>query len=158
MQRQREGCANSVGWTLKRALLLGLGMALFGERKRLVRKALAGSIAVQTFVMAWAATNPPGDASLPSGAAVLTNNAASILSTYLLRSAIVGTGLIIAGEKRNLVRNAFAGTAAIEASVLVWAAGYRAANDSLTVNNQAPAVAPSPALPHAPPELPTLVP
>ena len=36
------------------------------------------------------------------------------------RAAVIGLGLFVAGERRNLVRNALAGSAAVEAFVLGW--------------------------------------
>lgn len=40
----------------------------------------------------------------------------------LLRSMLVGTGLLVAGEREHVIRNAVAGSLAIEAFVLGWAA------------------------------------
>jgi hypothetical protein len=42
------------GTMLARSALIGAGMALAGERKHLVRNAVAGGAAVETFVLAWA--------------------------------------------------------------------------------------------------------
>lgn len=44
-----------VGTTVMRSSLIGIGMALAGERKHLVRNAVAGGLAVEVFVLAWAA-------------------------------------------------------------------------------------------------------
>jgi hypothetical protein len=43
-----------VGTGLARAALIGVGLAVVGERKHLVRNALGGAAAVETFVLAWA--------------------------------------------------------------------------------------------------------
>jgi hypothetical protein len=62
-------------------------------------------------------------ASLPSGETAISGNAFEILGTYLTRSAIVGTGLWLGGERKNLIRNTLASTAMIQATVLLWAKG-----------------------------------
>jgi len=60
-------------------------------------------------------------ASLPSGEVAVQKDVLGILGTYLLRSAIVGTGLWLSGERKNLTRNTLISTAMIQASVLLWA-------------------------------------
>jgi hypothetical protein len=60
-------------------------------------------------------------ASLPSGEVAIQKDVVGILGTYLLRSAIVGTGLWLSGERKNLTRNTLISTALIQASVLLWA-------------------------------------
>jgi hypothetical protein len=60
-------------------------------------------------------------ASLPSGEVAVAGDAVGILGTYLLRSAIVGTGLWLSGERKNLTRNTLISTAMIQATVLLWA-------------------------------------
>ena len=117
-----EGCADSVYWVIRRTLLLNSGLRLAGEKKDLWKKSLYGSLAVQAFVMAWTAThmNEPV-ASLPSGEVAVKGDLSGILGTYLGRSAIVGTGLWLGGERKNLLRNTLISTAMIQATVLLWA-------------------------------------
>ena len=117
-----EGCAETVYWIIRRALLLNSGLRLAGEKKDLWKKSLYGSLAVQAFVMAWTATHMDEPvASLPSGEVAVKGDAMGILGTYLGRSAIVGTGLWLGGERKNLLRNTLISTAMIQATVLLWA-------------------------------------
>ena len=121
---QGEGCGETVYWVLRRTLLINTGLRLAGEKKHTLKKAFAGSLAVQAFVMAWTATHMDEPvASLPSGETAVGGNAFEILGTYLTRSAIVGTGLWLGGERKNLIRNALASSAMIQATVLLWAQG-----------------------------------
>ena len=70
-------------------------------------------------------------AALPSGssAAALIGGDWSALplavAHTVLRSGLVGAGLLVAGERTHVVRNAVAGSLAIEAFVLSWAAWKR---------------------------------
>jgi hypothetical protein len=117
-----EGCADTVYWIIRRALLLNSGLRLAGEKKDLWKKSLYGSLTVQAFVMAWTATHMDEPvASLPSGEVAVKGDAMGILGTYLGRSAIVGTGLWLGGERKNLLRNTLISTAMIQATVLLWA-------------------------------------
>ena len=119
-----EGCGEVVYWTLRRTLLINAGLRLAGERKNTLRKAFAGSLAVQTFVMAWTASHMDEEkASLPSGETAMGGNAFEILGTYLTRSVIVGTGLWLGGDRKNLIRNTLVSTAMIQATVMLWAQG-----------------------------------
>jgi len=65
---------------------------------------------------------------LPSGssAVALVGGDWSALPTAVahtvVRAALVGTGLLVAGERAHVVRNAIAGSLAIETFVLGWAA------------------------------------
>lgn len=74
---------------------------------------------------------PPACAALPSGtsAAALVSGDWKALPTAVLhtalRAALIGSGLLVAGERANTVRNAVAGSLAIEAFVLAWAAWKR---------------------------------
>lgn len=43
-----------VGTAMARAALIGVGLAVVGERKHLVRNALGGAAAVEVFVLSWA--------------------------------------------------------------------------------------------------------
>ena len=43
-----------IGTYAARAALVGVGMAVAGERKHLVRNALAGAAAIEGFVLVWA--------------------------------------------------------------------------------------------------------
>lgn len=154
MQGDIDGCVSSAGVVVTRSLLLAVGMAAAGQRKGLVRKALAGSLAVQTFVWLWSAGNliDGEPATLPSSAAVLSGNPLSIVYTYLARALMVGGGMYLAGERDNLTRNALAGTAAIEISVMTWAASKQT-----TAGIPAASIVPSPQLSHAQPPLTSLV-
>ena len=121
---QGQGCGDSVYWVLRRTLLINGGLRLAGERKKTLKKSLYASLAVQAFVMAWTASHMDEEkASLPSGETALSGNAFEILGTYLTRSVIVGTGLWLGGERKNLIRNTLASTAMIQATVLLWAKG-----------------------------------
>lgn len=117
-----EGCSDTVYWVLRRMLLINSGLRLAGEKEKLWKKSLYGSLAVQGFVFAWTAAHLDEPvASLPSGEVAVAGDAVGILGTYLLRSAIVGTGLWLSGERKNLTRNTLISTALIQASVLLWA-------------------------------------
>jgi len=117
-----ESYTESAYWVLKRTLLIRSGLTLAGEKKGIWKKSLYGSLAVQAFVTAWTATHMDEPvASLPSGEVAIQKDVLGILGTYLLRSAIVGTGLWLSGERRNLTRNTLISTAMIQASVLLWA-------------------------------------
>ena len=117
-----ESYTESAYWVLKRTLLIRSGLTLAGEKKGIWKKSLYGSLAVQAFVTAWTATHMDEPvASLPSGEVAVAGDAVGILGTYLLRSAIVGTGLWLSGERKNLTRNTLISTALIQASVLLWA-------------------------------------
>ena len=52
--RGEEGAAPLVLWhTLVRAALIGVGLAVVGQRDHLVRNAIAGAAAVEVFVLAY---------------------------------------------------------------------------------------------------------
>ena len=117
-----EGCADSVYWVLRRMLLINSGLRLAGEKEKLWKKSLYGSLAVQAFVTAWTAAHMDEPvASLPSGEVAVKGDAMGILGTYLVRSAIVGTGLWLSGDRKHLLRNTLVSTAMIQATVLLWA-------------------------------------
>ena len=117
-----ESYTESAYWVLKRTLLIRSGLSLAGEKKGIWKKSLYGSLAVQAFVTAWTATHMDEPvASLPSGEVAVQKDVLGILGTYLLRSAIVGTGLWLSGERKNLTRNTLISTAMIQATVLFWA-------------------------------------
>jgi hypothetical protein len=117
-----ENYTDSVFYVLRRTLLIRSGLRLAGEEKDLWKKSLYGSLAVQAFITAWTATHMDEPvASLPSGEVAVAGDAVGILGTYLLRSAIVGTGLWLSGERKNLTRNTLISTALIQASALLWA-------------------------------------
>jgi hypothetical protein len=44
-----------VGHTIVRAALVGAGLVVAGERTHVIRNAVAGSLAIETFVLGWAA-------------------------------------------------------------------------------------------------------
>jgi len=117
-----EGCGEVAYWILRRTALVSMGLLLAGERDNTLKKSLYASLAVQAFVMAWTATHMDESvASLPSGEVAVKGDVGGILGTYFARSAIVGTGLWLAGDRKNLIRNTLAGTAMIQATVLLWA-------------------------------------
>ena len=114
-----ENYTDSAYWVLRRTLLIRSGLSLAGEKKNIWKKSLYGS---QAFVTAWTATHMDEPvASLPSGEVAVQKDVLGILGTYLLRSAIVGTGLWLSGERKNLTRNTLISTAMIQATVLFWA-------------------------------------
>jgi hypothetical protein len=120
------GLLHSLLWTGYRTALIATGMYMSGEREDLLQKGLAGSLAVQAFVTSWAAFGPPNErATLPSYSAALSGKASLIAGTYLARSALIYTGLRIAGKKKRSVVNALAGAAIIELSVLSTAAAAK---------------------------------
>lgn len=93
-----------------------------------------GAVARGGFPVAgFALGEPPAcaAAALPSGtsAAALVGGDWRALPTAVLhtalRAALVGTGLYVAGERAHVVRNAVAGSLAIEAFVLAWAVWKR---------------------------------
>lgn len=117
-----EGCADTAYWILRRTLLINSGLRLAGEKEKLWKKSLYGSLAVQAFVTAWTAAHLDEPvASLPSGEAAVKGDALGILGTYAVRSAIVGAGLWLSGDRKHLLRNTLVSTAMIQATVLLWA-------------------------------------
>lgn len=44
----------SIAFTAVRAGIIGVGLAVVGERRHLIRNAVAGAVAVEVFVLAWA--------------------------------------------------------------------------------------------------------
>lgn len=116
------GCLNSAGFVLWRMALLGTGMALAGERHQLFRKVRAASLAIQTVVMVDTLLRPKEErGQVLSSLAALSGSPAAIIATWLARAGLAWAGLQLAGQKRHAWRNALAGTAAIEAAVLLWA-------------------------------------
>ena len=114
-------CGEAIFCTAKRAAMLALWMYIFGEKKDIPKRAIAGSLAIQAFVMGWTFfTCNDAKATLPSVDAVESNNIAGIVGTYFLRSGMVYGGMYLAGIRTNLLRNALAGTGMVEASILVW--------------------------------------
>ena len=52
--RGEDGATASViGHTLGRAALIGVGLAIAGEREHLVRNSLMGAMAIESFVLLW---------------------------------------------------------------------------------------------------------
>ena len=45
------GTARVLGWTLRRAALIGLGLFAVGQRRGVVKGALAGAVAIEAFVL-----------------------------------------------------------------------------------------------------------
>ena len=106
-----------------------LGMRLAGEREHTVKRALVGSAGVQAMVLGYVALAK--DPTLPSGEAAVESDLTSILATYAARTGVIALSLHLAGYDDRLWRNALAGAAAIELSVLVWAAQQRQAAKQL---------------------------
>jgi len=119
------GLVESAAWTLGRAGLIAAGMHLAGERGDLWRQAVAGSLAVEAFVVGWAAFAPPEvQRIVPSYSIALSGNAVGIAASYAARTAIVYAGMRTLGKapRSRALRRAAAGTAAIEVAVLAAAA------------------------------------
>lgn len=55
MSGDPSGLIGVVGHTIGRSALVGAGMAVAGERKHLVRNAVAGALGIEAFVLVWAA-------------------------------------------------------------------------------------------------------
>lgn len=82
--------------------------------------------------------DPAPLACLPSGDAAILfmrggpnwpQNFLKVLGTFVLRGALVGTGLALAGVRgKELIKYTAAGTGAIEAGVILWA-GYQVARE-----------------------------
>lgn len=108
-------------WSAGRTLELWAGMKMAGEEDRTFARAVAGSLAVQAVISGWMfyAKNRP-DVKLPSIEAVQRRDLFGMVATYVLRSTIVGVGMVLAGFRDNVVRNALAGGAVIEASVIAF--------------------------------------
>lgn len=120
LQGVQGGCLRSLGWTIRRAALLTAGMYLAGERQDLWKKVRAGSLGVQAWLMIETALRER-KGQVSSSLAALEGHPAGVLATWMGRSLLVWLSLQLTGQKRNAWRNAFAGTAAIEAAVLLWA-------------------------------------
>lgn len=56
-----------IGWTLMRAVLIGAGVALAGERKHVVRYAVAGAAFVEVWILCWAKLTEGADRPQLSG-------------------------------------------------------------------------------------------
>jgi hypothetical protein len=127
LQGDVGGLIDSAAWTLWRAVLTGAGMYVGGEREDVVTKALIGSLAVEAFVVVWAATAAEERArTLPSYEAALSGEAHRILLTYFARAGLIYGGLRLCGRRKRAFRNALAGAAAIETSVLLRARQVKA--------------------------------
>lgn len=122
LQGEFGGLVDSAAWTLWRAVLAGTGMYVSGEREDVVTKAVIGSLAVEAFVVVWAATAVEERArTLPSYEAALSGEAHRILLTYFARAGLIYGGLRLCGRRKRAFRNALAGAAAIETSVMLRA-------------------------------------
>lgn len=51
----KGGIPGVIGHTVGRATLIGIGLAVAGEREHIVRNAIAGAVGIEAFVLAWAA-------------------------------------------------------------------------------------------------------
>jgi len=119
---QPGALAENLWWTAKRAVLIGTGIALTGQREQLFKRAFFGSLAVTAFMVTYQAVDRDNPvATSPSVGPALAGDWLGIFVTYFLRSLIVAAGMYLAGIRTHLLRDAFAGTALIEAAVLEWA-------------------------------------
>lgn len=57
------GIPGVIGHTIGRATLIGTGLAVVGERRHLVRNAVGGALAIEAFVLVWAAWRVRADKS-----------------------------------------------------------------------------------------------
>jgi len=117
LQGKAEGVVGSAAWTASRAGLLALGMYLAGERESLLKKSIVGSVCVEAVVIGSVLLT--GD--VPSARAAVSANPLAIAATYLARSAAIAGSLHLAGEREHIWRNALAGAAVVELTVLAWA-------------------------------------
>lgn len=126
-QVQLKGMWDSLVWTMARTVLLGTGMFLFTREPsftNLAKQAFGASLAIETFVFAWAKAR--GKEPLPSDSAAedfLAGKEGSLLhmlGTLVARSAIAGLGVYLAGETRlpQVALKGFAAAASIEALIL----------------------------------------
>lgn len=118
---QQGYCTPAMMHTLQRAVLMGMGMAIAGQRKHLIRNALAGSAAVTAFIGWWVSTHP--NQPLPSVIAVRRGDLPGMAASLAGRAAIVGGGLRLAGEAAHTTRDSIAAVAAIELGLLIREAG-----------------------------------
>lgn len=117
LQGDPKGLVGSLSWSASRAGLMALGMYLAGERKALLKKAIVGSLGVEAVVLGSVALT--GD--VPSAKAALHGGILPVAGTYLARSAAIYASLRLAGQRDHAWRNALAGAAVIELTVLAWA-------------------------------------
>lgn len=118
--------------TLVRTLEIAAGMYLVGGfRDKEVnpwRRAIGGSLAVQAFVIAYAIYSQGNrSVDLPSSksAQSVVNGEQGSFQTatlhWLGRAVIVGSGMYLAGGRNHLAKQALAGAAVLEATLLLWA-------------------------------------
>ncbi len=127
-----------MGLYLARIAEIAAGIALTGNwSDRGWKNALAGSSAIQAFVLSYALmTGLDKNARLPSAksAAAFVNgekgSAAQLAIHWLGRSALIGTGIYISGERKNVIPQALAGATAIELMVLLWAVQTQKKNNA----------------------------
>jgi hypothetical protein len=93
-------------------------MKIAGEKDRLVKRALVGSAAVQAAIFLWSKIEGNMDKPLPSIKAVAEKDLLRMAATYLMRSGVVYAGLRLAGFRKNAWRDALAGCAVTEATVI----------------------------------------
>lgn len=55
MSGDLKGLVGVVGHTIGRSVLVGVGMAIAGERQHLIRNSLGGALGIEAFVLVWAA-------------------------------------------------------------------------------------------------------
>jgi hypothetical protein len=55
-----EAIVPVIGYTAVRGALIAVGLAVAGEREHIVRNAISGTLAIETFVLGWAAIKEYG--------------------------------------------------------------------------------------------------
>lgn len=105
-------------WSAGRALEFWAGMKIAGQKDRVVKRALVGSASVQLAIYLWSKVDGNLEKPLPSIKAINETNIPGMILTYLVRSGVVYAGLRVAGFKENAWRDALAGCAVTEASVI----------------------------------------
>lgn len=119
----------AMGVYLFRTAQLAAGIALTGNwTDKSLRHAMAGSSAVQLFVLSYALFGGLHEHNkLPSAASAEAflngepGGTRDLILCWLGRSALIGTGMAVAGSKKNVVPQALAGGTIIELVVLLWA-------------------------------------
>lgn len=106
-------------WTAGRTLELWIAMKIAGQEDRLLERSLVGSLSVQAFVSGWMWFSEKNNGvKLPSEIAVEKMDPMGILATATARAVIIGAGMYVAGFRNGVVRDAIAGSVAIETVVI----------------------------------------
>jgi hypothetical protein len=73
-------------------------------------------------------TLPSSDAAVTLVRGNVASGLVGVVTSTLLRAALIGGGLYLVGQRDHLARNSIAAASAIEAFVLAWVAGKNAMN------------------------------